>query len=402
MIIRTPMPFPAIREVGDGLNQALGSGLRALLWHGTADSVVDLNPAGTHFSQAFGVFGDTQVGIGSNLTPATYTGGYHALLWHGTADSAVDLNPEGFSTSQGNAASDTQQVGTGSGTATGNNRHAVLWRGTADSAVDLNPTQFPTSYALGVSGGVQVGFGSPSNGGSHAVLWTGTPQSAIDLNHFLPAGHKTFSQAFGVDAHGNVVNVVGFGTGPHNIQHAYLWHVVFSGPPTLVSLDPASRTVGRGAFPLSVNGSGFTANSVITWNGTEQATTLVSPFEVMASIPAALIAQVGTAQVAVVTSGVSTIARTETINPRPVLSALSPTSVTAGSAAFTLTVTGTGFLSSSVVKWNGKALTTHHVSSTQLTANVRALLVRTAGTATITVTTPQVATSGGRSYFVTH
>jgi len=51
-------------------------------------------------------------------------------------------------------------------------------------------------------------------------------------------------------------------------------------------------------------------------------------------------------------------------NPAPTLSALSPTSATAGGPAFTLMVTGTNFVSGYTVRWNGNARTTTLVSAT--------------------------------------
>ena len=81
--------------------------------------------------------------------------------------------------------------------------------------------------------------------------------------------------------------------------------------------------------------------------------------------------------------------------PAPTLTLLSPSSVTAGGAAFTLTVTGTNFVSGSVVQWNGSALTTSFVSSTQLTAAISAGDIATAGTVAVTVVNP--APGGGTS-----
>ena len=80
------------------------------------------------------------------------------------------------------------------------------------------------------------------------------------------------------------------------------------------------------------------------------------------------------------------------VNPVPTLSALSPSSATAGGAAFTLTVTGTKFVSASTVEWNGKGLTTKYVSDTKLTASVPASDIATAGTASVKVKNP---TPGG-------
>jgi hypothetical protein len=77
-------------------------------------------------------------------------------------------------------------------------------------------------------------------------------------------------------------------------------------------------------------------------------------------------------------------------NP-PTLSSMSPTSVAAGSGAFTLTVNGTNFVAGSTVQWNGAARATTFVSATQLTASIGASDVAAAGSATVTVINP----SGG-------
>src|SRR6202521_3195045 len=59
-----------------------------------------------------------------------------------------------------------------------------------------------------------------------------------------------------------------------------------------------------------------------------------------------------------------------TPNSAPTISSLSPNSATAGGAAFTLTVNGTGFVSGSTVQWNGSSRVTTFVSATQLTAGI--------------------------------
>jgi hypothetical protein len=64
---------------------------------------------------------------------------------------------------------------------------------------------------------------------------------------------------------------------------------------------------------------------------------------------------------------------------------LQPSSLDAGSAAFTLTVSGSEFLSGDTVEWNGVPLATEYVSSSKLTAKVSAADVATAGSAAVTV-----------------
>jgi hypothetical protein len=84
-----------------------------------------------------------------------------------------------------------------------------------------------------------------------------------------------------------------------------------------------------------------------------------------------------------------------TVNPIPVLSSISPSSDTADSATFTMSVTGSNFINGSVVNWNGAPLTTTFTSGTQLSANVPATDVVSAGTASVTVFNP--APGGGTS-----
>ncbi|MGA8940177.1 MAG: IPT/TIG domain-containing protein, partial [Acidobacteriaceae bacterium] len=76
----------------------------------------------------------------------------------------------------------------------------------------------------------------------------------------------------------------------------------------------------------------------------------------------------------------------------PSISSISPNLVQAGSAAVTLTVTGTGFNANSTVNLGGAALATTYVSSTQLTAAVTATAIANYGWAPVTVSNP---TPGG-------
>jgi hypothetical protein len=82
-------------------------------------------------------------------------------------------------------------------------------------------------------------------------------------------------------------------------------------------------------------------------------------------------------------------------NPMPALSAINPSSATAGSSATTLTATGTNFISSSVVMWNGSPLSTTYTNATTLTAQVPATDLASSGTAMVSVVTP--APGGGTS-----
>ena len=169
--------------------------------------------------------------------------------------------------------------------------------------------------------------------------------------------------------------------------------------PTLTSIAPATATVGGAAFTLTLTGTGFVAGATVNFGSNPAITpSSVTSTQIVATIPAADIATAGTVNVTVTNpaGGGTSNAQTFTINnPAPTATSLSPTSATAGGAAFTLTVNGTGFVSTSVVKFNGAAKTTTFVSATQLTAAITAADIATAGTATVTVTNP--APGGGTS-----
>ncbi len=169
--------------------------------------------------------------------------------------------------------------------------------------------------------------------------------------------------------------------------------------PAITSLSPNSAIAGGAAFTLTVNGTGFISASTVWWNGALRTTQFVSATQLTASISASDIASAGTANVVVQNpspGGGSSPAATFTINnPNPAIASLSPNSATAGGAAFTLTVNGTGFVSASTVWWNGALRTTQFVSATQLTASISASDIASAGTASVVVQNP--APGGGSS-----
>jgi hypothetical protein len=164
------------------------------------------------------------------------------------------------------------------------------------------------------------------------------------------------------------------------------------GVPTVSTLSPASTTAGGTAFTLSVNGTKFVATSVVNFNGAAKTTTFVSATQLTAAITAADIANAGLVNVNVSTpapgGGMSANLTFTISNPQPVLSSLSPTSATAGSAAFTLTVNGNGFVNGATVSFNGTTKTTTFVSNTRLTAAIAAADINTAGAANVGVTNP--------------
>jgi sugar lactone lactonase YvrE len=164
------------------------------------------------------------------------------------------------------------------------------------------------------------------------------------------------------------------------------------------SLSPGNITATSTGFTLTVNGTNFISTSTVQWNGSTRSTIFVSSTQLTASITTADITAAGTAQITVTSptpgGGTSNAIAFTVNNPAPTVSSFSPATAVAGTAAFTLTVNGTGFVSTSTVQWNGSARSTTFVSSTELTAAIKAADISAAGTAQVTVTNP---TPGGGS-----
>jgi hypothetical protein len=167
----------------------------------------------------------------------------------------------------------------------------------------------------------------------------------------------------------------------------------------LSALNPTSVLAASGAFTLTLTGTGFVPASMVRWNGADRPTTFVSTTQLTAQIPASDVLNAGTAQVNVFNptpGGGTSSALTFTINapnPVPTLTGLNPNSAIEGSLGFTLTVNGTGFVSGSVVRWDGSPRQTTFVSPTQLTAQIPASdLVGGVGSSLVTVFNP---TPGG-------
>lgn len=89
--------------------------------------------------------------------------------------------------------------------------------------------------------------------------------------------------------------------------------------------------------------------------------------------------------------------------PAPAITTINPTTAVAGSAGFTLTVTGKDFANTAVIYWGSKPLPTNFSSSTQLLGSVTAAELTSATTVNVTVVNPapSSATSNAVSFIIT-
>ncbi len=136
---------------------------------------------------------------------------------------------------------------------------------------------------------------------------------------------------------------------------------------------------------------------------TQLAIVSLTATQITATVPAALISAFGSATVTVATAdGAASGGATFTINRVPAITSLNPASRTAGAAAFTLTVNGTGFVNGgTIVNWNGSPRATTFVSATQLTAAISAADAAAAGTATVTLINVDGVSSNGLPFTIT-
>ena len=285
--------------------------------------------------------------------------------------------------------------------------------------------------SAGVSDFSNVACGSPAAGLSVTVTTTGTGSGSVVSSPAgitcpgtcvqsyaagtvltltaTPATGSSFTGWSGSSCAGTAACVL-TGNTPVSVTAAFALNGT-APTPSITSLSPSSVMAGSAAFALTVTGSGFVSGASATVGGQARTVTFGSATQVTIAVQAADVASQGNVPVQVsnpspCAGGLcasNSVALTVTApTPAPTLSSVSPTSAIAGSAAFTLTATGSNFTANSVVRVNGSPRTTTFVSPTQVTAAILASDIATPGTPSITVFTPAPGggTSGGQTLTV--
>jgi subtilase family serine protease len=149
--------------------------------------------------------------------------------------------------------------------------------------------------------------------------------------------------------------------------------------PLPLSLAPTGATAGGAGFTLTVNGGNFASTSLVLWNGLVRKTTYVNSTELQATINAADIAKEGTNLVTVANltpqPGTSSAMPFAVQSSKPVatITGASVSLTPNGSGVYILTLTGTDFVTASVVEWkNASSLPTSYVSPWQISATLTA------------------------------
>ncbi|HXE74721.1 MAG TPA: IPT/TIG domain-containing protein [Candidatus Xenobia bacterium] len=259
----------------------------------------------------------------------------------------------------------------------------------------------PTSAQAGGPPFILTASGSNFTSASK-VHWNGTERTTT----FVSETQLTATIPASDIAVGGTATVTVFTPAPGGGTSAGQTFTINNPAPTLTSISPTSTTAGGAQFTLTVNGSNFVSTSKVCWNGAERTTTFVNSGQLTATIPATDIAAGATVTITVnnpTPGGGTSTGQTFTVNnPVPATSGLSPTSATAGGAQFTLTVNGSNFVPTSVVRWNDTNRATTFVNSNQLTATILASDIATGGTPTVTVFNPEPGggISGGQTFTI--
>ncbi len=181
--------------------------------------------------------------------------------------------------------------------------------------------------------------------------------------------------------------------------------------PQLASLSPSSATQGGPGFTLTVNGSGFSPQSIVLWNGSQRLALFQSESVMTATISPSDLNASGKIPVSVFTptpGGGTSNSVDFTINatpsPVPQVTGLSPSGTFAGAALLTIQVSGSNFVPQSTVTWNGNNRQTFFVNNSQLLAQINSTDIATPGTAQVGVLNP--VPGGGASnslpFFITN
>gem|GEM_PF-1011589 len=268
--------------------------------------------------------------------------------------------------------------------ATGNNLLTVT---AGSNPVPTTTSISPSSATAGGAGFTLTVNGTNFISGS-IVRWNGADRTTT----FVSGTQVTASISAADIANAGTATVTVFNPAPGGGTSNGQTFTINNPVPTLTTISPSSGTAGGPAFTLTVNGTNFNSQSVVRWNGNNRTTTFVSSTQITASIPATDIATAGTATVTVFNptpgGGTSGSATFTINNPVPAVTTISPSSATVGGAAFTLTVNGSNFVSTSVVQWNGSNRTTTFVNANQLTASIPASDLLVAGTFPVRVSNP--------------
>ncbi len=321
----------------------------------SSTSNFDVLPTITSFTPGSGIPGTSVTIVGYAFTGAT------VVAFNGTnATFTIDSYNQITATVPAGATTGTITVTTPSGTATS----------ATSFALEPNITGFaPTTGIIGqtitVTGTNFTGATDVTFNGVSAITFTVVSSTQIDV--VVPAGAST----------GLIAVTTPDGTDNSSTNFTVI--------PDVGSFTPASGEVGD---VITINGSGFTGATSVSFNGTSASFTVNSDIDISATVPNGAT----TGLVTVVTpSGPNTSSTNFTVVPT--ITGFVPGSGIPGTS---VVITGYAFTGATAVAFNGTSTTFTVDSYSQITAAVPA----GATTGTITVTTPSGTATSATSFLL--
>lgn len=169
--------------------------------------------------------------------------------------------------------------------------------------------------------------------------------------------------------------------------------------PIVRSMSQSTAPAGSPDLPITITGSNFLTSSTVSFNGNLLTPAYISSTALSVTVPSVLLATAGYDYLMVINptlgGGGSNLLTFAVSNPAPSLGALSQTVVWGGDADLLLTLTGSNFVSTSIVNYSGLMLTPQFVSSSQLNVTIPASLMTVGGAYPISVT--NTAPGGGNT-----
>jgi hypothetical protein len=258
--------------------------------------------------------------------------------------------------------------------------------------VAVSGTPTPTGTITLTGGSYSSGATGLSSGSAMITIPTGS----------LVAGNDTLTADYTPDSNSSATYTSASGvSGTVTVSKVAPTVTVTPGSSSITTLQSLQVTVAVSGTPIP------TGTITLTSGSYSSAATALSSGSAMITIPAGSLAagsdtltadytpDTASSATYASTSGASGPVMVALANSAPVLASISPAYIGAGDTAFTLTVTGTGFISGSTVYWGSTPLTTQFASATELTAQVSAAQVAAAGQSAISVESP--APGGGTS-----
>src|ERR1035441_3493577 len=225
------------------------------------------------------------------------------------------------------------------------------------------------------------------------VLWDGAPLATqYNASNYLvatvPADLVHYASADGMSPRTVGISVKNPGAVASNSISFIIQPNPYSS--TILSLSPTSGVAGGPAVTLTVTGERYVQGATVMWGITPLVTTFVSSTQLTALIPSPLLANPGAGTITVSTPGATFQSNSVSFpinSVSPTISKISPDSAIAGGPAFTMTVTGDGFILASQVTGLTGA-TTSYVSLNQLSVSVPASAIANVGSMFVSVTSP--------------